>query len=57
MEIDCLMGTYGRHELVCESLACFLQRSAISMPSHISAVYLDVLFVSVAPVVPSSFTR
>jgi hypothetical protein len=25
MKIDCLMGTYGRHALACESLACFLQ--------------------------------
>lgn len=30
MKIDCLMGTYGRYELVCEALACFLQQSAIS---------------------------
>jgi hypothetical protein len=30
MKIDCLMGTYGRHSLVCESLACFLQQSLIS---------------------------
>ena len=30
MKIDCLMGTYGRHELVCESLGCFLQQSALS---------------------------
>jgi hypothetical protein len=30
MKIDCLMGTYGRHSLVCEALACFLQQSAIS---------------------------
>ncbi|WP_291613256.1 hypothetical protein [Bradyrhizobium sp.] len=30
MKIDCLMGTYGRYGLVCESLACFLQQSAIS---------------------------
>jgi hypothetical protein len=28
--IDCLMGTYGRHALACEALACFLQQSAIS---------------------------
>ena len=30
MKIDCLMGTYGRYELVCEALACFLRQSAIS---------------------------
>ena len=30
MKIDCLMGTYGRHTLACEALACFLQQSAIS---------------------------
>jgi hypothetical protein len=30
MKIDCLMGTYGRYTLVCESLACFLQQSALS---------------------------
>jgi len=30
MKIDCLMGTYGRHSLACEALACFLQQSAIS---------------------------
>ena len=30
MKIDCLMGTYGRYGLVCESLACFLQQSAMS---------------------------
>ena len=30
MKIDCLLGTYGRYALVCESLACFLQQSAIS---------------------------
>jgi len=30
MKIDCLMGTYGRYALVCESLACFLQQSALS---------------------------
>lgn len=30
MKIDCLMGTYGRHALVRESLACFLQQSALS---------------------------
>lgn len=30
MKIDCLMGTYGRYALVCESLASFLQQSAIS---------------------------
>lgn len=30
MKIDCLMGTCGRYALVCESLACFLQQSAIS---------------------------
>jgi hypothetical protein len=28
--IDCLMGTYGRYEVACEALACFLQQSAIS---------------------------
>jgi hypothetical protein len=28
--IDCLMGTYGRHALACEALACFLQQSATS---------------------------
>ena len=30
MKIDCLMGTYGRYELVCEALACFLQQTALS---------------------------
>jgi len=30
MKIDCLMGTHGRYELVCEALACFLQQSAIA---------------------------
>jgi hypothetical protein len=30
MQIDCLMGTYGRYALVCEALACFLQQSALS---------------------------
>jgi hypothetical protein len=30
MKIDCLMGTYGRHALACEALACFLQQSALS---------------------------
>lgn len=30
MQIDCLMGTYGRYALACESLACFLQQSALS---------------------------
>ncbi len=30
MKIDCLMGTYGRHALACEALACFLQQSAVS---------------------------
>jgi len=30
MKIDCLMGTYGRHALASEALACFLQQSAIS---------------------------
>ncbi len=30
MKIDCLMGTYGRYRLVCESLACFLQQTALS---------------------------
>ena len=30
MKIDCLMGTYGRYGLACESLACFLQQSQIS---------------------------
>jgi hypothetical protein len=29
MRIDCLMGTYGRHKLASEALACFLQQSAI----------------------------
>ena len=33
MKIDCLMGTYGRYSLACESLACFLQQSAISQAS------------------------
>jgi hypothetical protein len=27
MKIDCLMGTYGRYTVACESLACFLQQS------------------------------
>jgi hypothetical protein len=27
MKIDCLMGTYGRHALASEALACFLQQS------------------------------
>jgi hypothetical protein len=30
MKINCLMGTYGRHELACEALACFLQQSELS---------------------------
>jgi hypothetical protein len=30
MKIDCLMGTYGRHGLACEALACFLQQTQIS---------------------------
>jgi hypothetical protein len=30
MKIDCLMGTWGRYSLVCESLASFLQQSALS---------------------------
>jgi hypothetical protein len=30
MKIDCLMGTYGRYALACESLACFLQQTAVS---------------------------
>ena len=30
MKIDCLMGTYGRYSLACESLACFLQQTALS---------------------------
>jgi hypothetical protein len=30
MKIDCLMGTYGRHALACEALACFLQQSELS---------------------------
>lgn len=29
MKIDCLMGTYGRFSLVRESLACFLQQTAL----------------------------
>jgi hypothetical protein len=29
MKIDCLMGTYGRHSLASEALACFLQQSAL----------------------------
>lgn len=29
-KIDCLMGTYGRYELACEALACFLQQSRLS---------------------------
>jgi len=28
--VTCLMGTYGRYELVCESLACFLQQTTLS---------------------------
>jgi hypothetical protein len=28
-KVDCLMGTYGRYSLVCESLACFLQQSRL----------------------------
>jgi hypothetical protein len=30
MKIDCLMGTYARHSLAGEALACFLQQSALS---------------------------
>lgn len=30
MKVACLMGTYGRYSLVCKSLSCFLQQSAIS---------------------------
>ncbi len=30
MKIDCLMGTYARHALACEALACFLQQSELS---------------------------
>jgi hypothetical protein len=30
MKIDCLMGTYGRHALASEALACFLEQSAMS---------------------------
>jgi hypothetical protein len=30
MKIDCLMGTYGRYQLACEALACFLQQSKVS---------------------------
>ena len=30
MKIDCLMGTYGRYQLACEALACFLQQSRLS---------------------------
>lgn len=30
MKIDCLMGTYGRHALASEALACFLEQSALS---------------------------
>lgn len=33
MKIDCLMGTYGRYSLVCESIACFLQQSALAQAS------------------------
>ena len=29
MKIDCLMGTYGRYQLACEALACFLQQSKL----------------------------
>src|ERR1017187_1631779 len=29
MKIDCLMGTYGRHSIACEALACFLQQTAL----------------------------
>jgi hypothetical protein len=29
-KIDCLMGTYGRHSLACEALACFLSQTEIS---------------------------
>src|ERR1017187_2483211 len=30
MKIDCVMGTYGRYSLACETLVCFLQQSALS---------------------------
>jgi len=30
VKIDCLMGTCGRHQLVREALACFLQQTALS---------------------------
>ena len=30
MKIDCLMGTYGRYDLVCEALACFLQQTRLA---------------------------
>jgi hypothetical protein len=30
MKIDCLMVTYGRHALACETLACFLQQTALA---------------------------
>lgn len=30
MDVDCLMGTSGRHSLVCEALACFLSQTALS---------------------------
>jgi hypothetical protein len=29
VKINCLMGTYGRYDLVCESLTCFLQQTAL----------------------------
>jgi len=47
MKIDCLMGTYGRYGLVCESLACFLQQSAIESATlliynqHPSPLFFD----------------
>lgn len=33
MKIDCLMGTYGRHSLASEALACFLQQTALPQAS------------------------
>ena len=27
MRVDCLMGTYGRYDLACEALACFLEQT------------------------------
>ena len=30
MQIDCLMGTYGRYSVACEALACFLQQTRLS---------------------------